>query len=202
MSSSSNDYILHGFPDSYQSPRKIPKADFIEDVEALVNKKGSSDVQDTISQIYRDQNQKHQQYQIFEYRLHEAREQLKVKIPDIKKTIEAVKFLKKSFEGDDETDASDKIETHFKLDETVFAEAIIPKTDRVALWLGCDIMVEYSLDEAMELLNKNVTLAEQKLSEINEDIAYLKEQKTTTEVNMSRVYNYGVKKRNESKKQQ
>jgi len=132
-------------------------------------------------------------------RLNEAREQLKVKVPEIKKTIESVKFLKRSFQAEDETESLEKVETHFKLDETVFAEAVIPKTDRVALWLGCNVMVEYSLDEALELLNKNYTLAIQRLDEINEDLAFLKDQKTTTEVNMSRVHNYGVKKRNEQK---
>ena len=132
-------------------------------------------------------------------RLHESREQLKTKIPEIKKTVESVKFLKKAFDGDEDSEPQDKIETHFKLDETIFAEAVIPKTDRVALWLGCDIMVEYSLAEALELLNKNYELAEQKLKEINEDLAYLKDQKTTTEVNMSRVHNFGIKKKNEKK---
>ncbi|EFC42626.1 predicted protein [Naegleria gruberi] len=192
------DYILNGFPDSYENPRKIPKADFIEDVEVLVSKKGS-DVQEIVQQIYRELHQKHQNYQYFELRLHESREQLKTKIPEIKKTVESVKFLKKAFDGDEDSEPQDKIETHFKLDETIFAEAVIPKTDRVALWLGCDIMVEYSLAEALELLNKNYELAEQKLKEINEDLAYLKDQKTTTEVNMSRVHNFGIKKKNEKK---
>ncbi|KAL9643341.1 hypothetical protein ABK040_014796 [Willaertia magna] len=196
-SSSGSQYIIQDFPNDYVNPRRIPKADFIEDVEAFVTKK-TTDPTDVTS-IVRDHQQKLQNYMYFEMRLNESKEQLKVKLPEIKKTIEALKFLQQSFNPEDETEALKEVDSHFKLDETVFVDATIPKTDKVALWLGCNVMVEYTLDEALQLLEKNKQIADQRLEELNEDIAYLKDQKTTTEVNISRIHNYGVKKRNEKK---
>lgn len=60
-------------------------------------------------------------------------------------------------------------------------------------------MVEYTYEEAQELLEKNLKLCVQQLDEINEDLAFLRDQITTTEVNMSRTYNYGVKLRKEAR---
>jgi prefoldin subunit 5 len=56
-------------------------------------------------------------------------------------------------------------------------------------------MVEYPFDEAIELLQNNLQTATELLAETNEDLAFLKDQKTTTEVNISRMHNFGVKMR-------
>ena len=53
-------------------------------------------------------------------------------------------------------------------------------------------MVEYSLDEAEKLLNKNLSNASQNVGAYEDDLSYLKDQITTCEVNIARVHNYGV----------
>ncbi len=53
-------------------------------------------------------------------------------------------------------------------------------------------MVEYTHDDAIKLLGRNLISAEEKLQETEDDIDFLKDQITTTEVNMARVYNQGV----------
>ena len=63
---------------------------------------------------------------------------------------------------------------------------------KVGLWLGANVMVEYEYDDALKLLFKNQTNAEAKLEETTADVDFLKDQITTTEVNMARVYNQGV----------
>ena len=50
-------------------------------------------------------------------------------------------------------------------------------------------MVVYSHDDALKLLARNLQSAEEKLIETDSDIDFLKDQITTTEVNMARVYN-------------
>ena len=62
-------------------------------------------------------------------------------------------------------------------------------TGKVGLWLGANVMVEYNFSEAIILLNKNLKNAEAKLKESDDDIDFLKDQITTSEVNMARVYN-------------
>ena len=49
------------------------------------------------------------------------------------------------------------IETKFELTDGVYAFGEIPeKTDKVGLWLGADVMVEYTLEEAAALLKSNL----------------------------------------------
>ncbi len=50
-------------------------------------------------------------------------------------------------------------------------------------------MVEYTYDEAIKLLYKNLHNAETKIKETEDDINFLKDQITTTEVNLARIYN-------------
>ena len=89
--------------------------------------------------------------------------------------------------------AEKAVESNFLLADNIWAKATIPNDlGRVGLWLGANVMVEYSYDEAIKLLMRNLASAEEKLAETESDIDFLKDQTTTTEVNMARVYNQGV----------
>ena len=46
-------------------------------------------------------------------------------------------------------------------------------------------MVEYTFEDALKLLNKNLTNAQLKLKSTEEDINFIKDQITTLEVNMA-----------------
>ena len=50
-------------------------------------------------------------------------------------------------------------------------------------------MVEYSYIEAVKLLGANLASAEDKIKETEADLDFLKDQLTTTEVNLARIYN-------------
>ena len=95
-----------------------------------------------------------------------------------------------------------EISTNFLLSDNIWAKAKIPNTTgKVGLWLGANVMVEYTYDEAIKLLGKNLHNAEAKIAETTSDIDFLKDQITTTEVNLARIYNQGVinKKKTEEK---
>ena len=102
----------------------------------------------------------------------------------------------------------------------MYADAVIPPTDKVCLWLGANVMLEYTLDgefsllpfsllsyhfspmifpDAQELLTKNCESAEKSLKQIAFDLDYLRDQMTITEVTMARLYNWDVKRRKEKK---
>lgn len=53
-------------------------------------------------------------------------------------------------------------------------------------------MVEYSYEEAIALLERNFVNAEIRIKSTEEDLNFLKDQTTTTEVNIARVYNQTV----------
>lgn len=54
-------------------------------------------------------------------------------------------------------------------------------------------MVEYTYDEAIDLLEKQLTQTHEKIAELNEDLACLRENSITVEVNMARLFNHNVK---------
>uniref|UniRef100_A0A3Q2FYC7 Prefoldin subunit 3 n=1 Tax=Cyprinodon variegatus TaxID=28743 RepID=A0A3Q2FYC7_CYPVA len=58
-----------------------------------------------------------------------------------------------------------------------------------------NVMLEYDINEAQALLEKNLSTASRNLETLEEDLDYLRDQCTTTEVNMARVYNWDVKRR-------
>ena len=164
-----------------ENHRKIPKVVFIDNTEAWVEKYGDDDLFAQLNELY-------QKYKFMETQLARARQNLKVKLPDIKKTLEMVAMLKTR-----SADENKQVETNFLLSDNIWAKATIPNdTGRVGLWLGANVMVEYSHDDAIRLLGKNLSSAEEKLTETEGDIDFLKDQITTTEVNMARVYNQGV----------
>lgn len=122
-----------------------------------------------------------------EQQLIRARESLKIKLPDIKKTLEMVNMLK------DKNSKSEEMETNFLISDNVWAKAKLPNnTGKVGLWLGANVMVEYDFDEALKLLSKNHHNAETRIKSTEEDLNFLKDQITTTEVNIARVYNQTV----------
>ncbi len=81
---------------------------------------------------------------------------MKMKIPDIKKALEMIEFLKDRAKSDKPQPISAK----FALSENIWANASVKNdTGKVCLWLGADTMAEYSYEEAVELLNKNLANA-------------------------------------------
>ena len=106
-----------------------------------------------------------------ETQLLRSRQSLKVKLPDIKKTLEMVAMLKVRAASEDR-----QVNTNFLLSDNIWAKATIPNDQgRVGLWLGANVMVEYSHDDAIRLLGKNLASAEEKLAETDGDIDFLKD---------------------------
>ena len=147
-----------------ESHRRIPKAVFIENVEAWVEKY-------TDDALFAQMNELYQKYKFMEQQLLRSRANYKVKLPDIKKTLEMVALLKSRAMTKDKA-----IETNFLVSDNIWAKATIPnETGKVGLWLGANVMVEYSHDEALKLLARNLKNAEEKLAETEGDIEFLKD---------------------------
>jgi hypothetical protein len=54
-------------------------------------------------------------------------------------------------------------------------------------------MVEYTYDEAIELLSQQLTQSHIKIAELSEDLSHLRGNSITVEVNMARLFNHNVK---------
>lgn len=129
-------------------------------------------------------------YRFFEERLLKGKQSLEEKILEVKRAITAVSALAERAKR--EGDNARPIETHFELSDGIYARASIPPSTSVCLWLGANVMVEYSHDEALQLLNSNLKSAQENYSQTCKDIVYLRDQLNTTDVNLSRVYNHHV----------
>ncbi|KAG6453426.1 prefoldin subunit 3 [Manduca sexta] len=161
----------------------IPEAEFVDNVDAfmsqLANSKG-------VDGVLKDLDEKHSKYKLMEYTLATKRRRLRQQIPDLARSIEMIEKLKTQ---------KKEMETQFLLSDQVFLKANIPPTNTVYLWLGANVMLEYSLEDAEKLLNSNMATAKKNLGCVEHDLDFLRDQCTTTEVNMARVYNWDVKKR-------
>ena len=85
----------------------------------------------------------------------------------------------------------------FELVDHVFAKAEIQECQHVSLWLGANVMVEYEIGEAHELLQQNLSKAQSNLEQNERELAFVRDNVNTTEVGMARVYNYDVQLRRE-----
>merc|ERR1711974_441509 len=138
-------------------------------------------------------DERHQKYKFMEGNLMSRKRRLKSQLPDITSSLVLINKLRAKRDANEETD------TQFLLSDSVYASAKIPATEKVCLWLGANVMLEYSLNDAEELLKKNKESAEKNVQQIAFDLGYLRDQMTITEVTMARLYNWDVKRRKEKK---
>ncbi|EGV64200.1 hypothetical protein PSN45_003672 [Yamadazyma tenuis] len=184
------------------NPRGIPEAPFIDKVENFVK-----DVETDFDKVMQAFQDRLQQYKYMEMSKRNQLNDLNVKIPDIEKNLDIINFIKqkKSAELDDEISDEDEnsqnIQANYELNDTLYTQAVIEteKLDSVYLWLGAEVMLEYPLDEAVELLNERLKNNNEQVAIIKEDLVFLKENITTMEVNTARLYNWDVERRRNSR---
>jgi len=176
---------------SSTNPRGIPVAPFVDDVSDYVSSR--ADVESTL----RSFQEMISKYQFMQINTQRRGQGLKDKIPDIRKTLETVRFLRNRRK----TDAETPLKTTFELNDTLYARATISPedTDEVYLWLGANVMLAYPIGEAEALLEEKLQAAQTSLGNCEEDLEFLREQITTLEVATARVYNWEVVQKRKEK---
>ncbi|KAF2358649.1 Prefoldin alpha-like [Trinorchestia longiramus] len=164
--------------------RGIPEAQFVEDVEEFMSKESGG-----AEEVIRRLDEQLSKYRFMESHLTATRTKLKHQVPDIKSCLQIIEEMKAR------QDSTEDLETRFLLSDQVYVKATIPPSNKVCLWLGANVMLEYDLDAAEVLLNKNLNNANTKLSQVISDLDFLRTQCTTTEVTIARVYNWDVRRR-------
>jgi len=167
--------------------RDVLQAKFVENVEEHMKNYENADI------ALKEQQDNYNKYKLISTRLTQSRATLRAKIPEIEQSMKVINHLEtKKEEGE-------SVITHFELSDTIYATAEIKDPQSVCLWLGANVMVEYSFEEAKALLNQNLKTAKQNLESVEQDLDFLKEQITITEVNLARIFNYDVKLRRKAK---
>ena len=65
----------------------------------------------------------------------------------------------------------------------------------VNLWLGANVMLEYTYEEAIDFLTLNLDNAKKESTLVNEDLAFVRDQVVTSEVSMTRIFNWDVRRK-------
>eukprot|EP00918_Siedleckia_nematoides_P050536 GHVU01110683.1.p1 GENE.GHVU01110683.1~~GHVU01110683.1.p1 ORF type:complete len:227 (+),score=68.94 GHVU01110683.1:483-1163(+) len=169
-------------------PRKIPMARFLEDVAASLEGRDLTKSVETLNSL-------HQKYKFMESSLVKQQQVLIERLPDMEAAAEAVGRVKEN------RDAQTEFTTTYQLTDTIYANAHVAPSDSVLLWLGANTLLEYRLQDALDLLKSNRSKAEESIESIQEDLDFLREQLTTTEVNIARVHNHRVKTAKQAQQQ-
>lgn len=164
--------------------RGIPAASFIGDVQTYLTESGL-DVNSSLSLL----QERLQQYKVVEMKLLAQQRDLQAKIPDIEKCLDVVStLLAKKGTGEE-------LIADFEVSEGIYSRARIEDSDSVCLWLGANVMLEYTCEEALELLQKNLENAKGSLDVVVADLQFVRDQSTITQVTIARVYNWDVHQR-------
>lgn len=161
---------------------EITKSVFIEDVDTYMRGKQVEDVLMELQERLR-------RLRGYEQQVLQNRKRLLEKLPEIKKSLDAVNALIK------QRSTGKMVTADFELTSQIYAKAHLQDVDSVCLWLGAGVMVEYPLDEAEALLSSNKTTCEANLEATSENLGLLKDSITVTEVNTARVFNWDVEQR-------
>jgi len=173
--------------ENQKSYAKIPEAFFVDDVDAFMALPENAG---NVDKVLRRLDEQHSKYKFMEYNLLSKRRRLKTQIPDLSRSLNMIHKLQAQKE---------EMETEFLLSDQVYIKAVVPPTQTVCLWLGANVMLEYTLGDAEKLLTSNIAAATRNLGYVEHDLDFLRDQFTTTEVNMARVFNWDVKRRKAAK---
>jgi prefoldin subunit 5 len=90
--------------------------------------------------------------------------------------------------------------TRYSLADDVYGKAELDlEQGSVNLWLGANVMLEYTYEDAIEFLSKNEHLARKEFIDVKNDLAFVRDQIVTSEVSMTRIFNWDVRKKRTEK---
>lgn len=141
------------------NPRGIPNTKFIEDIDAFANSFNPPASPELLIGAYSDLYSKFKQY---EAQLSQKRANFEAKLPEMEKSIKLVQHLK------DKKDEGEEMVTRYNLADMVYAKARVDCSRGIVnLWLGANVMLEYSYDEALELLIGKEAVAKKEFEEVS-----------------------------------
>lgn len=174
-----------------QSELHVIKAPFIEDMGKFVADQGGVEpAMVHLQKTYKELKQLEQTLTI-------RKANLGSKLPDLEQTLGAVRHLQAQRAARQAQPAGAPRPQHirYELGESgIYAQAVLADDafEHVNLWLGANVMMEYTLDDAAALLESNLSGARTTIASINNDLDVIKERTVTMEVNIARLYNMEI----------
>ncbi|XP_049848416.1 uncharacterized protein LOC126315221 [Schistocerca gregaria] len=170
--------MSEGIPaDGFQG---IQKAEFIENVDEYIKSQDEA-----YEIIFNRLHQKFTSYKSLELRYTSQHNALQAKIPGIEKALEVLLYMKSN-------PAKKDIECDFELITGTYTTVSLNNTGTIFLWIGANLMVEYPINEALELLNSNKDNAEKAINSLKAGLKFLQEQIVIVQVSLARLHNWAV----------
>lgn len=103
--------------------------------------------------------------------LSSSEQKLTAKVPELSKSVQLIESLieKKGTSGD----------VRYSLAENIYAKATVDFEGSVHLWLGANVMLEFTYEEALDFLQTNLSRASKELEQVSEDLAFVRDQVRT-----------------------
>lgn len=174
-----------------KNDRGIPATKFLDDIEVFADSFKPPASPELLIGAYSDLFSK---FKAYEQQLEQKKVTYQEKLPEIEKSITLVRHLK------EKKDTGDTVITRYNLADTIYSKAEVDCSQGIVnLWLGANVMLEYTYEEALELLTSKQTVAKRDYKEVSEDLTFTRNQIITSEVNISRIYNWDIRRKRESK---
>ncbi|KHN84306.1 putative prefoldin subunit 3 [Toxocara canis] len=164
------------------SKRGIPEVQVLEDVEAYLKREGGISVDDGVKRI----ENSYRTYKIVEQQMLTQKERVSSRMPDLKCSLEMLDVIEQKAAENKPLDVA------YLLSDEVYTRMTAKKLDTVYLWLGANVMVEFTIEEARKVLQESYDQAAAAVDELEKELDFVRDQITTTEVNIAHVHNYGV----------
>lgn len=175
-----------------KNSRGIPAAKFLDDIELFAQSFVPPASPELLIGAYSDMYSK---FKAYEQQLEQKRATYDEKLPEIEKSITLVRHLRKKKES-----GESGVIARYNLADTVYSKAEVDCSQGIVnLWLGANVMLEYTYDEALDLLTSKQSVAKKDFKEVTEDLTFTRNQIITSEVNISRIYNWDVRRKREAK---
>ena len=163
--------------------RDIPMVKFIDDVgdfaQSFTPPASAELLIGAFTQLY-------QKYKSVESSLEIRKNRLEDKVPELRKSLTMVRTLAEK----------DHATVRYNLADNLFASADLDlQAGTVHLWLGANVMLEFPFDEAIQFLEAKLSQAETDLATTEADLLFVRDQTVTSEVNMSRIFNWDVRRK-------
>jgi len=170
-----------------ENDRKIPVVKFIDDVDLFADSFSPPASAEILIGAY---SEFHSKFKTFETSLTQKKQNYDLKIPDIEKSLALVKnLLSKKEDGV-------SITTRYSLADNVYGKAEVDTSVGIVnLWLGANVMLEYTYEEATDFLTHNLESAREEFKTVKEDLGFVRDQIVTSEVSMTRIFNWDVRRK-------
>jgi len=141
-----------------KNERGIPATKFLDDIELFANSFNPPASSELLIGAYSDLFSK---FKAYEQQLEQKRATYHEKLPEIEKSITLVRHLKAK------KDADETVITRYNLADTIYSKAEVDCSQGIVyLWLGANVMLEYTYDEALDLLTSKQSVAQKDYKEV------------------------------------